>query len=284
MNLKNMSFVKLIIMKRKIKVKLLIMTALLSVSIIAASCGSKGDDKLVVGMELAYPPFETTDTDNKPTGISVDLAKELGKALDREVIIENLAWTGLIPALETGKIDVIISSMTINEERKKTIDFSDPYASIGLALLIGKDSDVQSYEDLKQPGKILAVKKGTSGHLYAEQYLPAENIMVFDKESACVLEVVQGKADAFTYDQLTIFRQWQENKESTRAALEPYQEQSDYWGIGVSKKNPELTQKINSFLSDFQAEGGFDKLSDKYLKQEKDTFTELGIPFFFDIK
>ncbi len=284
MNLKNMSFVKLIIMKRKIKVKLLIMTALLSVSIIAASCGSKGDDKLVVGMELAYPPFETTDTDNKPTGISVDLAKELGKALDREVIIENLAWTGLIPALETGKIDVIISSMTINEERKKTIDFSDPYASIGLALLIGKDSDVQSYEDLKQPGKVLAVKKGTSGHLYAEQYLPAENIMVFDKESACVLEVVQGKADAFTYDQLTIFRQWQENKESTRAALEPYQEQSDYWGIGVSKKNPELTQKINSFLSDFQAEGGFDKLSDKYLKQEKDTFTELGIPFFFDIK
>lgn len=284
MNLKNMSFVKLIIMKRKIKVKLLIMTALLSVSIIAASCGSKGDDKLVVGMELAYPPFETTDTDNKPTGISVDLAKELGKALNREVIIENLAWTGLIPALETGKIDVIISSMTINEERKKTIDFSDPYASIGLALLIGKDSDVQSYEDLKQPGKILAVKKGTSGHLYAEQYLPAENIMVFDKESACVLEVVQGKADAFTYDQLTIFRQWQENKESTRAALEPYQEQSDYWGIGVSKKNPELTQKINSFLSDFQAEGGFDKLSDKYLKQEKDTFTELGIPFFFDIK
>lgn len=284
MNLKNMSFVKLIIMKRKIKVKLLIMTALLSVSIIAASCGSKGDDKLVVGMELAYPPFETTDTDNKPTGISVDLAKELGKALDREVIIENLAWTGLIPALETGKIDVIISSMTINEERKKTIDFSDPYASIGLALLIGKDSDVQSYEDLKQSGKILAVKKGTSGHLYAEQYLPAENIMVFDKESACVLEVVQGKADAFTYDQLTIFRQWQENKESTRAALEPYQEQSDYWGIGISKKNPELTQKINSFLSDFQAEGGFDKLSEKYLKQEKDTFTELGIPFFFDIK
>lgn len=260
------------------------MTALLSVSMIAASCGSKDDSKLVVGMELAYPPFETTDTDNKPSGISVDLAKELGKALDREVVIENLAWTGLIPALETGKIDVIISSMTINEERKKTIDFSDPYASIGLALLIGKDSEVQSYDDLKEPGRILAVKKGTSGHLYAEKHLPAENIMVFDKESACVLEVAQGKADAFTYDQLTIFRQWQENKDTTRAALEPYQEESDYWGIGVSKKNPELTQEINSFLADFQADGGFDDLADKHLKQEKDTFTELGIPFFFDIK
>ncbi len=271
-------------MRNKTSIKLIIMTALLSVSMIAASCGSKDDSKLVVGMELAYPPFETTDTDNKPSGISVDLAKELGKALDREVVIENLAWTGLIPALETGKIDVIISSMTINEERKKTIDFSDPYASIGLALLIGKDSEVQSYDDLKEPGRILAVKKGTSGHLYAEKHLPAENIMVFDKESACVLEVAQGKADAFTYDQLTIFRQWQENKDTTRAALEPYQEESDYWGIGVSKKNPELTQEINSFLADFQADGGFDDLADKHLKQEKDTFTELGIPFFFDIK
>lgn len=278
-------FVKLFIMKRITKAKALMMTALLlSASLVISACGSSRDDKLVVGMELAYPPFETTDTDNKPSGISVDLAKELGKALGREVIIENLAWTGLIPALETGKIDAIISSMTINEERQKTIDFSDPYASIGLALLIGKDSDVQAYDDLKQPGKILAVKKGTSGHLYAEQHLPAENIMVFDKESACVLEVVQGKADAFTYDQLTIFRQWQENKDTTRASLQPYQEESDYWGIGVSKKNPELTKEINSFLADFQEDGGFDKLADKHLKQEKDTFAELGIPFFFDIK
>lgn len=255
----------------------------LLVSIFAA-CGKEDDEQLRVGMELAYPPFEMTDTDNKPAGLSVDFAKELGEALGREVVIENLAWKGLIPALETGKVDVVISSMTINEERKKTIDFSDPYASVGLALLINKDSDVQSYEDLKREGKILAVKTGTSGHLYAEQNLPAENIMVFDKESACVLEVVQGKADAFTYDQLTIHRNWQEHQDTTRANLNLYQENPDFWGVGVSKKNPELTEEINVFIKTFRESGGFDRLAEKHLQAEKQTFDDLGIPFFFDIK
>jgi polar amino acid transport system substrate-binding protein len=235
-------------------------------------------------MELAYPPFEMTDTNNKPAGLSVDFAEELGQALGREVIIENLAWKGLIPALETGKVDVVISSMTINEERKKTIDFSDPYASVGLALLINKDSDVENYEDLKQEGKILAVKTGTSGHLYAQQNLPAENVMVFDKESACVLEVIQGKADAFTYDQLTIYRNWQENQDTTRVNLNSYQENPDFWGVGVSKKTPELTEQINDFIKTFRESGGFDRLAEKHLQSEKQTFDELGIPFFFDIK
>jgi polar amino acid transport system substrate-binding protein len=261
-----------------------IISILLIASIVFSSCSKTDDDKLVVGMELAYPPFETTDKDNKPTGISVDLAYSLGEALGREVVIENIAWTGLIPALETDKIDIIISSMTINDERKKTIDFSDPYASIGLALLIGNDSSVQTFEDLKEQGKILAVKKGTSGHIYAQEHLPEENIMVLDKESACVLEVIQGKADAFTYDQLTIYRQWMQNEDTTRVNLEPYQEAADFWGIGVNKDNPELTEEINAFISDFREDGGFNSLAEKYLKDEKDKFAELDIPFFFDIR
>jgi polar amino acid transport system substrate-binding protein len=260
-----------------------VLTLALLISLLAG-CGTDGSKQLRVGMELAYPPFEMTDTNNKPAGLSVDFAEELGQALGREVIIENLAWKGLIPALETGKVDVVISSMTINEERKKTIDFSDPYASVGLALLINKDSDVENYEDLKQEGKILAVKTGTSGHLYAQQNLPAENVMVFDKESACVLEVIQGKADAFTYDQLTIYRNWQENQDTTRVNLNSYQENPDFWGVGVSKKTPELTEQINDFIKTFRESGGFDRLAEKHLQSEKQTFDELGIPFFFDIK
>lgn len=266
-----------------LRLSALIAALVLLISLFAA-CGGKDDKTLVVGMELAYPPFETTDSANRPAGLSVDFARELGKAMDREVIIENIAWAGLIPALETGKVDVVISSMTINEERKKSIDFSDPYASISLALLINMDSEVQAYEDLAEPGRILAVKRGTSGHLYAEQNLPAENIMVFDKESACVLEVIQGKADAFTYDQLTIYRNWQEHTDTTRANLQPYQERSDFWGVGVSKKTPELTAEINTFIQSFRESGGFDRLADTHLKAEKETFESLGIPFFFDIQ
>ncbi len=73
---------------------------------------------LKVGMELAYPPFEMSEKDGTPSGVSVDFAKALGKYLGKDVVIENIAWDGLIPSLKTGKIDLIISSMTITDERK----------------------------------------------------------------------------------------------------------------------------------------------------------------------
>ena len=271
---------------------------LLSMALILTACGGAATtaaptattaattaaaQKLVVGMELAYPPFEMTDTANKPTGLSVDFAKALGQKLGREVVIENMAWAGLIPALETGKIDLIISSMTITEERKKTIDFSDPYAMSNLALLIAKDSPVTNYADLDQKGRKLAVKKGSTGHSYALANLKNAELMVFDKESACVLEVVQGKVDAFTYDQLTIFRNWKENEAKTRANLAPYQQAPEYWGVGIKKGNDTLKASVNSFIKDFRAQGGFDKLAETYLTAEKKTFNELKIPFFFDV-
>lgn len=264
---------------RSFTLLILLITAL----VLTTACAPKASNKLVVGMELAYPPFEATASDNTPTGVSVDLAKALGTQLGREVVIENIAWSGLIPALETGKIDLIISSMTVTEERQKTIDFSKPYAMSNLGLLIGKDSSVQSYADLAGEGKVLAVKKGSTGHIYAQKNLPEANYRVFDKESACVLEVVQGKADAFTYDQLTIYRNHQDNLETTRVNLAPYSENTEYWGIGIKKGNDELKQQVNAFIDEFQKSGGFDKLSEKYLSDEQKMFEEMGVPFFFDI-
>ena len=233
---------------------------------------------LVVGMELAYPPFEMTDTRGKPEGVSVQLAKELGKALGRPVEIMNMAFDGLIPALKTGKIDLIISSMTATAERGRSIDFSDPYLTTGLCLLLRKSLDVNTIEELDQFGRTIAVKKGTTGHIYAAAHLKSASVLVLDKEAAAVLEVVQGKADAFIYDQMSTFKNHQRNKETTRAILTPFQTES--WAIGIRKGNDELKGKINRFLVDFRRSGGFDRLGDRYLKQEKEAFRQLGFPFF----
>src|SRR4051812_31325605 len=102
-----------------------------------AGCAKQESNTLKVGMELAYPPFEMTDERGAPAGVSVDLARALGEHLHRPVLIENLPFDGLIPALKTGKIDLIISSMTATEERMKSIDFSEPYLRTGLCLLVG---------------------------------------------------------------------------------------------------------------------------------------------------
>lgn len=271
-------------MTRKILKLMAFMLVLILAVLPVTACSQASSKKLVVGMELAYPPFETTDASNNPTGISVDFAKALGTALGREVVIENIAWAGLIPALQTKKVDLIISSMTITEERKKQIDFSDPYAMSNLALLINKDSPVQSYADLDQPGRIIAVKKGSTGHIYAEEHLKNATVMVFDKESACVLEVVQGKADAFTYDQLTIYKNWKQYEDKTRVNLESYQVAPEYWGVALRQGETELRAQVNAFIKKYRDEGGFDKLAEKYLTEQKKIFDELEIPFFFDVE
>ena len=233
---------------------------------------------LVVGMELAYPPFEMTDTSGKPAGVSVDLATELAKSLGRPVVIENTSFDGLIPALKTGKVDLVISSMTATPERAKSIDFSDPYLSTGLCLLRKKDSAAKGIADLDQPGVKIAVKKGTTGHLYATSHLKKAEILVLDKESAAVLEVAQGKADAFIYDQMSTYQNWQRNKDTTRALLEPFQKES--WAVGIRQGNDELRDQVNRFIGEYRAKGGFERLGDRYLKEMKGEFKRLGYSFF----
>jgi polar amino acid transport system substrate-binding protein len=144
-------------------------------------------------MELAYPPFEMTDAAGQPSGVSVDLARALGKHLGREVEIRNTPFAGLIPALKTGQLNLILSSMTATEERAQSIDFSDPYVKTGLCLLIGKDAPVTDVASLDQPGRTVAVKQGTTGHLYASKQFKHAKVLVLDKETSCVLEVKQGK-------------------------------------------------------------------------------------------
>ncbi len=246
---------------------------------LVGGCGRRTPDTLVVGMELADPPFEMTDAQGKPTGVSVDMANALGAYLGKPVVIENIPFDGLIVALKTGKIDLIISSMTATAERAKSIDFSEPYLRTGLCLLVGAQSDIQSIQDADQPGKVIVVKKGTTGQLYAVDHIRQAKVLVLDQESACVLEVAQGKAAAFLYGQMTVLKYWQHNPQTTRALLRPFQAES--WAIGARKDNPELLRQVNAFLADFRARGAFEQLSDRWLKQEKETFQKLDIPFYF---
>lgn len=236
-------------------------------------------EPLRVGMELSYPPFEMTDQAGKPTGVSVRLAEALAADLGRELVIENVAFDGLIPALKTGKIDCIISSMTATPERARSIAFSEPYLKTGLALLVATQSPVQSAADLDAPGRVVAVKKGTTGHQYAATNLNRARVLVLDKESAAVMEVAQSKADAFIYDSLSVYRSHARHPDTTRALLRPFREET--WAIGLRRGDDALKQQVDDFLDRFRAAGGFGKLGDEFLADEKGFFEKHGIPFVF---
>ncbi len=268
--------------------KLLLLILCVSLVIGCVGCSSNpmpaGEQtkKLVVGMELAYPPFETKDTNGEASGISADFAKALGAYLGYEVEIQNIAWDGLIPALQTGTVDMVISSMTITEKRQEVIDFSDPYACALLAILANAESNVERADDLNQEGIRIAVKTGSTGYFYAEEHFTNAQIIALNDESACVTEVSQGKADAFLYDQLTIYRNWQAHPDTTKAIFIPFQD-VEYWGCAVAKGNTELREQINEFIEKYTQEGGWETLTEKYLADEKQAFDSLGFKWFFDL-
>lgn len=228
-------------------------------------------------MELDYPPFETIDKEGKPWGISVDIAYALGKFLQKEIRIENIPFIGLIPSLKSGKIDLIVSSLSVTPERAASIAFSETYMTIGFALLISQKSDLQDISQADQKGRKIVVKQATTAKTWAEEHLKNAKLIVLDKEASCILEVVQGKADAFIYDQLAVYRAWQAYPNSTRANLHSFSDQN--FAIGLQKENTALKEQVNAFLKKFREEGGFSALADKYLKKEKAAFEELGIPF-----
>ena len=252
--------------------------------LLAAACSKQPQatapaDQLTVGMELAYPPFEMQDPQGNPSGVSVDLAKALGDYLHKPVTISNIPFAGLIPALKTGKIDLVISSMTETPERAKSIDFSEPYLSTGLCLLVKKNSPIQGIGDVDRPGVTVVVKQGTTGQVYARDHIKQAQVLVLDKETACVLEVAEGKADGFIYDQMSTYTNWTRNQDKTRPVLAPFQAES--WAVGIRQGNGELRDQVNGFLKDFRAKGGFEKLGDKYLGDQKKAFRDLGVPFVF---
>jgi len=251
----------------------------LTICLLGACVKKRDPNELVVGMDLSYPPFETIDASGNPTGVSVDLAKALGTHLGRPVRIENIPFTGLIPSLKTGKIDCVISSMTDTPERRTSIAFSDPYLTIGLALLVAKNSPVQSITDIDRPGRSLAVRQGTTGEVWARANIKNATILSLDKEAAAVLEVVQGKVDAFLYDQMSVWKNAQEQSATTRALLAPVQKEN--WAAGLKTGNESLRGQINGFLQAYRAAGGFEKLGDKYLGEQKAAFRTQGLPFYF---
>ncbi len=249
------------------KIKLLIVVVLLS---IFSGCNTteKKDDVLRVGMDLQYPPFETVDESGEPTGISVEIAEELGRYLGREVEIVNTSFDTLITALETEDIDVIIGSMSITEERGEKIDFSDPYnyfKIIGLANNDylkdnGYDEDT-TFEEIFSNDKTRFV--GITSQVSAT--IPEEkgfDVLEVPEKSSAVIEVVQGESDILLMSTEVVVGAHKANLNTTTVLFDSAQ--NSPIGMGVKKGNSELLDDINKFIAQMESSGFNDKIREEY--------------------
>ncbi|HYA40198.1 MAG TPA: transporter substrate-binding domain-containing protein [Syntrophobacteraceae bacterium] len=221
-------------------------------------------NKLIVGMEVGFFPFEYADTDGRPVGFDVELANiaasELGVALE----IKEIEFSGLIPALQIGKIDMIISGMSRTPARARTVCFTQPYFEAGLCALVSNKRAPQVFEvaSLNAEGRILAVKLGTTGDIVTGRLFPKATVKRFKEETECVLEVVSGRADAFIYDQVSVNRHHAQNLQTTHAIEKPFT--FEPYAVAIKSGDFDFLNWLNILLETIKADGRYEQLRKKY--------------------
>ncbi len=221
-------------------------------------------NKLIVGMEVSFFPFEYANEKGEPIGFDVDIARLAAKELGVEIDLRDMEFAGLIPALQSGKIDMIISGMTRTLTRAKTVSFTQPYFVTGLCALLSKKRvpELQEVKELNAADRILAVKIGTTGDLITGKLFPKAQVNRYKEETACVREVVTGRADAFFYDQLSISKHHKENPENTRALLKPFT--FEPFSIAIRKGDADFLNWLDLFLETIKADGRYQELYQQY--------------------
>ena len=179
----------------------------------------------------------------------------------------STAWDGIIPALVTGKFDVIMSGMTITDERKQTVDFANPYIVIGQTILLRKDlaGTIKSYKDLNDPKYKVASKLGTTGEFAAKEKISKAKYFSYETEQEGVMEVVNGKIDAFIYDGPYNVVAFAEKGQGKLVFLDqPFTDEPLGWA--VRKGNPKLIAWLNEFLEKSKKDGSYDKIYARWFK------------------
>ncbi len=234
-----------------------------------AGCGEKAEDNtLTMGTNAAFPPYEFYENE-KIVGIDADIAAAIAEKLGMELKIEDMEFGSLIGAVQTGKIDMSLAGMTVTDERKESVNFSDSYATGVQVIIVKEDSTVKSFDDLVG-GKKVGVQESTTGDIYASDTvenggLGDEFVERYNKGTEAVQALLQGKIDAVIIDSEPAKSFVEANK--GLKILDSEYVTEDY-AIAIAKENTELLEKVNNALAELKADGTLDTIIGKYIKAE----------------
>ena len=227
--------------------------------------------KLVFGTNAEFPPFEFVTSQgviDKYDGIDMAIAKQIAEDNGMTAEINNMGFDSLIVGLQNGQLDAIIAGMTITDERKEEVDFSDPYYTATQVMVVPEDSDIQKASDMD--GKKISVIQGYTGET-AVQKLGYE-YQSFKKGTDAVNELVNGKCDVVVIDSATAQKYVSDNK-GLKIVEDKDAFDSEQYGIAVKKGNTELLDKINASIKKMTEDGTISELAAKYADTDTDTAT-----------
>lgn len=261
-------------MKRYLRMAVLC-TLVLSL-VFALGCGAKDAAKVEsksgevqektykVGTDAAYAPFESVDPSGKIVGFDMDVLNAVAAAEGIKIEFINTAWEGIIPSLTNDKNDIVVSAMTITDERKKEVDFSDSYFESTNYIVTPKDSPVASLADLKD--KKISVQQGTTGDIALTEALGQtyDGIKRFKGTPEAFLELKNGKVDAAVADSGVVMEYVKNNADLNLKYIKDDKFEKENYGIAVKKGNAELLGKINAGLKKIKDNGEYDKIYEKW--------------------
>ncbi|NLJ93072.1 MAG: transporter substrate-binding domain-containing protein [Aeromonadales bacterium] len=232
----------------------------------ATSSNDATDSKVYkVGVDNTYPPFEFTQN-GKLVGIDVDLINAIAKDQDFNIEIEQMDFSGIIPAMQAKMLDIGMGGMSITDKRKETVDFSDPYFAAGVSLVVADNNqDINSLDDLS--GKKVVVKNGTVGAAFANSHNDeyGYSIIQVSDSASMFQEVTNGTADALMEDYPVISYAIATGGLKLKTVGERLT--GDNYGISVLKgANDELLEKINDGLANLKENGEYEKIIATYLE------------------
>ena len=244
------------------KLLILMMTIIAAVAMLAAGCGGgekKAAEKVLrVGTEPTFAPFEfQKEGSSEFTGFDMDLIRAIGKQAGYKVEIMNMGFDALIPALNAGNIDATIAGMTITEERKGAVSFSEPYYTSGLVVMVNKDNNgIKSINDLK--GKRIACQIGTTGEMKSRT-VEGATVVAFNTNTEAAMELKNKGVDAVINDSPVVGYYLAQGGNATAKTVGEVMEAEQY-GIAVKKGNDKLVQDINKAMAELKKNGEFDKI------------------------
>ncbi len=226
-------------------------------------------DKLVIGTEGAYPPFNKIEADGTITGFDVEIGKALCAKMGAECTVVAQDWDGIIPGLLAKKYDMIIASMFITEERKKQVSFTNPYYLAAMTRVVPKDSPLTDFSPEGLKGKTIGAQSGTTQADYITAVYPDSDIKLYPTQDEVNLDMVNGRLDMQVGDMLPLLDWTTKNKdgECCKIVGDPITDKKfvgEGVGIAVRQEDNALREKLNKALDEIRADGTYKKINDKF--------------------
>jgi len=217
---------------------------------------------LTMGTNAQFPPYEFYDGDTI-VGIDAEIAQAVAEKLGLKLEITDMDFGSIITSVQSGKVDVGIAGMTVNEERLQNVNFSTSYATGVQVIIVAEDSEIAGPDDLE--GKLIGVQENTTGHIYCADDFGEENVIAYTNGATAVQALLQGKVDCVVIDNEPA-KNFVVANEGLKILDTEYV--TEDYAIAISKDNEELLNAVDSALKELIADGTVQSILDKYISAE----------------